>query len=392
MSDGGRVRHRPAIRPTTRGVAVAAVVLALIVVAAITGRSGLLPLIVVVALPLLSAPVLTYSRARRAAGAQIRAMVSPPLVPIGGSSEFIMQLANEGEAPLPPVGLENPANHWSTEATEATEPGAALPDRPAALTRLRRRTLAADPARLMRWSALAAGGSSTATVPLPTSRRGVFVIGPLRAWVHDPFGLFAAPVTVAPAVTLVVHPARTQAVVPHPVPPINHRHHAFGGGVGTTDQDDPGGELSGLRPYVPGDRLHLLSWPVEARYGTLMVQQFRPEGQARIGLVLDDRAGVHRRAAFEAALAVLHALASDAAERALSVEITTLSGRHVVVTATPEGKVEFLTFLAQAKPRSVDPASMRLEAGRPASTMITTETARASLPQWSGDLSVVVAE
>jgi uncharacterized protein (DUF58 family) len=376
----------PTIRPTARGAAAVAVLVALVVAAAITGRSGLLPFIVLVALPLAVAPAFTHRRARRASRAQVRAMVSPPLTPVGGPSELIVQLANEGEGRTPPVGLEAPADHWAIGTTASPRQR-----RSNVLARVRGRGLAADPGRLMRWSALRAGGSSTATVPLPTSRRGVFVIGPLRAWVHDPFGLCAVPVAVAPAVTLVVYPARAASVTSQPVPPVHDRHHAFGGGVGVVDQDDPGGELSGLRPYVPGDRLHLLSWPVEARYGTLMVQQFRPEGQARIGLLLDDRAGVHRRAAFEAALSVLHELVLDAADQTVDVEIATLSGHHVLVTPTPEGKVEFLTFLAQARPHSVPAGSVRHRAHHAAGTVITTDTAQASLPL-PGNVAVVVVE
>jgi hypothetical protein len=391
MADTGReVRDArpgriPSLRPTARGAAALVVLIALGVAEAVTGRSGLLPLVVVVGLPLVAGPVLVAARSRRAAAAQVRAMVSPPLAAVGGRSELIVQLANEGTTALPPLSLDAPADHWATEDRARK----AQPRSPA-LARWRDQMLAPDPGRLIRWGPLAGDGSSASALSLPTSRRGVFVIGPLRAWVHDPFGLCAATVALAPAVTLVVHPPPS-ATAPS-LPPVPHRLTAFGGGTGDTDQDDPGGELSGLRSYVAGDRLHLLSWPVEARYGTLMVQQFRPEGQARIGLVLDDRAGVHRQAAFESALSMIHALAAAAADHALDVEITTLSGRHVVVAATPEGRVELLTFLARAQPHSVAPGRVAAAAPPAASAVVTTSTARATLPFWPGALSVVEAE
>jgi Protein of unknown function DUF58 len=391
MVDAGRrlrdagARRIPSLRPTARGVAALVVLVALGVAEAVTGRSGLLPFVVVVGLPLVAGPVLVAARSRRAAAAQVRAMVSPPLAAVGGPSELIVQLANEGTTTLPPVSLDAPADHWATEGdARPTQP------RPPGLARRRDQLLAPDPGRLIRWSPLAGDGSSTSALGLPTSRRGVFVIGPLRAWVHDPFGLFAKVVALAPAVTLVVHPPPSAAAPS--LLAVAHRLTAFGGGTGDIDQDDPSGELSSLRPYVAGDRLHLLSWPVEARYGTLMVQQFRPDGQARIGLVLDDRAGVHRRAAFESALSMIHGLAAAAADRGLDVEITTLSGRHVVVAATPDGRVEFLTFLARAQPRSVTPARVAAAAPPSASAVVTTSTARATLPFWPGALSVVEAE
>jgi hypothetical protein len=387
MADAGRevrdarARRIPSLRPTGRGLAALVVLVALGVAEGVTGGSGLLPFVVLVGLPLVAGPVLVAVRSRRAAAAQVRAMVSPPLAAVGGPSELIVQLANEGATTLPPVSLDAPADHWAVD-----DHSRVAPSRATALTRRREQLLAPDPGRLIRWSPLAGDGSSTAALRLPTSRRGVFVIGPLRAWVHDPFGLFGTAVALAPAVTLVVHPPPSAAAPS--VPAVPHRRTAFGGGTGDTDQDDPGGELSGLRPYVAGDRLHLLSWPVEARYGTLMVQQFRPEGQARIGLVLDDRAGVHRRAAFEHALSMIHGLAAAAADRALDVEITTLSGRHVVVAATPEGRVEFLTFLARAQPHAVAPARVAAAAPSAASAVVTTSTARATLPFWPGAVTV----
>src|ERR1035437_1144443 len=83
---------------------------------------------------------------------------------------------------------------------------ATAPRRSPSLPRLSRRILAADPAHLIRWKPLGAGQSSASTLTLPTGRRGVFTIGPLHLWVHDPFGLFALPVATAAPVMLVVHP------------------------------------------------------------------------------------------------------------------------------------------------------------------------------------------
>ena len=76
---------------------------------------------------------------------------------------------------------------------------------------------------------------------------------------------------------------------------------ALVGSMSTLDSG-PGnglGELEGLRPYVAGDRLSLLHWPAKIRYGTWFVRQFEGEGTATVSIVLDDRAGVHRRIDFE---------------------------------------------------------------------------------------------
>ncbi len=207
---------------------------------------------------------------------------------------------------------------------------------------------------------------------------------------HDPFGLVAQRVAVAPAVTLVVHPVRAVSTPPQllagdsgPLAPSRDGAHE------ARFDDDPGGELSGLRPYALGDRLHLLSWPVEARYGTLMVHEFRPDGAAPIRILLDDRAGVHRKAAFEESLSIVYALAEQEGARSRDVEITTLTGGLLVVPPTPEGMAELLTFLAGARPRRQGGGFPPL---RGASTVVTTTTARGSLPATPGVISVIEVE
>jgi hypothetical protein len=240
---------------------------------------GLVPFHRGVRPPLFAAPVLVRSRGRRALGARVRAP---------SSHRRWLAWVNRARSPsscttratdtLPPLNLDWPLDHFGS--------GTRAP---------RHRMLAGDPGRLVRWMALGAGQTSATGLALPTGRRGVFSIGPLRLWVHDPFGLLASPVVTAAPVALVVHPPSAPSSVR--ALPSDVADHLTATGIRGTDtaDDDPGGELSGLRPYVPGDRLHLLSWPVEARYGALMVQQFRPEGNALIRIVLDDRAGVHRR-------------------------------------------------------------------------------------------------
>jgi uncharacterized protein (DUF58 family) len=332
----------------------------------------------VFALPLIAAPVLVRARGRRALGAEVRAVVTPPLVGVGQPCKLAVQLYNEGDRTLPPLNLDWPLDHFGS--TTSAPP---------------RQILAADPGRLVRWMPLGAGKISSTSFVLPTGRRGIFTMGPLRLWVYDPVGLLASPVATAAPVALVVHPIRAPFSVM--ASPSGVADHATTTGIRTVDtvDDDPGGELSGLRPYVPGDRLHLLSWPVEARYGALMVQQFQPEGNSLIRIVLDDRPGVHRRRAFERTLSMLHALASEAIESSLDVEITTLSGGRTRLAPTPEGTVELLHFLARVAPRPLPDVGNEgawLSIPPRAATIITTATARQTLPPLPDDLSLVVLE
>jgi uncharacterized protein (DUF58 family) len=364
------------LRPTARGAVVLIVAVIVGLVEVFAARPGLLPFVVLLGLPLVAAPILVWARGRRAMAVRVRTMVVPPLVAVGGHCELRIHLANEGENTSPPLGLERPAEHSRPADRPAVQP-----------TRLGR-LWAAPSSRLIRWEPLGAAQAGSTVHTLPTGRRGIFTIGPLTLWMHDPFGLCARRVAVAPAVMLVVHPFRAQPSPsvplpgdPGPLAPSRDRAH------GARHDDDPGGELSGLRPYAPGDRLHLLSWPVEARYGLLMVHEFRPDGAAPVRIVLDDRAGVHRKAAFEESLSILYALADREGAGSRDIEIMTLTGGLLLVPPTPEGRVELLTFLAGARPSRRRAASLPLRGG--SATVVTTTTARDSLAATPGVQSVI---
>jgi hypothetical protein len=366
------------LRPTVRGVVVIALAVALGLVEVATARPGLLPFIVLLGLPLVAAPVLVFGRGRRAGSLQVRMMVVPPLVGVGGHCELLIHVANDGGNASPPFGLERPGDH--SRAADR------LAGAPTGLGRL----WAVAPSRLIRWGPLGAAQSGSTTRTLPTRQRGIFTIGPLASWVHDPFGLLAQRVAVAPAVTVVVHPVRARSTPPQlPVGDSGPLAPSRDGSREARRDDDPGGELSGLRPYVPGDRLHLLSWPVEARYGTLMVHEFRPDGAAPIRIHLDDRAGVHRKAAFEESLSIVYALVEREGAGGRDVEISTMTGGLLVVPPTPEGMADLLTFLAGARPRRQGGGLPLL---RGASTVVTTTTARGSLPATPGVVSVIEVE
>jgi hypothetical protein len=363
---------------------VAAVAVILLSVAVGTGDSTLLLVLVVVALPLVIAPVVVLVRAHRAAGAEVHMMVTPPLAPVGAPCGLLVQLSHSGGADLPPLSLDRPSDHWSTGVPSGRP--STRPARP-------RLALATDTGRLIRWERIGSDASASSTLPLPTRRRGVFTIGPLRLWVHDPFDLFGLTVASAREVTLVVHPPAVAGLAPAAVRPGLSGSTQFGDGPLRVHTDDPGGEWSGLRPYEPGDRLHLLSWQAEARSGALLVHDFRPDSEDVVTIVVDDRAGVHRRPAFEKALGAAVGIASATEGRGTEYDVSTLSGRRVRGSATPDGLVALLTFLAETQPtRSTSHGGT---SGAPLPTgalVITTATAVPTLPLSLGRGSVVVVE
>jgi hypothetical protein len=99
---------------------------------------------------------------------------------------------------------------------------------------------------------------------------------------------------------------------------------------------------------------------------------------------------VHRKAAFEESLSILYALVDRGETGSRDVEIMTLTGGLLRVPPTPEGMAELLTFLAGARPSRRRASSLPLRGG--SSTVVTTWTARDSLPATPGVLSVIEVE
>ena len=370
------------LRPTWRGASVACVTLILLAVALSTGDSTLLLVAVAVALPLVISPVVVLARASRATGVEMHLMVTPPLVPVGSPCDLLVQLSHSGGADLPPLGLDRPSDHWNAGASTM---------RPSTRPAPSRFALATDVGRLIRWEQIGSDTSASSTVVLPTRRRGAFTIGPLRLWVHDPFAFCGLVVATARPVTLVVHPAPVADTARPAVRPGWSGSTQFRDGPAGVHTDDPGGEWSGLRPYEPGDRLHLLSWQAEARFGALLVHDFRPDSEDVVTIVFDDRAGVHRRRAFEEALGAVLGLATTGEGGSTCYDVSTLSGRRVRDSTTPDGLVALLTFLAETRPTHMSTRSAT--SAVPLTTgalVVTTPTAAPTLPSSLDSGSVVV--
>ena len=101
------------------------------------------------------------------------------------------------------------------------------------------------------------------------SQRGLFTLGPTRMRTGDPFGFFSVEIEDPATVGLMVLP---------PVIPLPFIEIAPGG------QSAEGHQLaralektisaSSARPYLPGDSLHQIHWPLSARHDQLFVRLF----------------------------------------------------------------------------------------------------------------------
>jgi uncharacterized protein (DUF58 family) len=329
---------------------VACALVILLVAALASGTAALVPLLVAGAVPILAAPALSSARARRLATAvTLRAVVDPPMVAVGAPCRLRLTVepAIAGGRRVPPLVLPSLARGWHRRAVDGPAPTS--PGAPS--------TLAPRPALLL-------VPGREVTVPVPTARRGVLELPPTATWVRDPFGLFATPGPAVPGVIAVVHPDP------------EHDAALAAAALGGTRGGDPLGDLAGLRPYVPGDRIGLLHWPSRARTGTWQVRDFHPAAVDLARVLLDDRAGVHRRTGYETLLARTLGLIDEFLEQGRPVELATLTGGRYSFLPTATGPGDARRVLADLEPR---PPAAPITAAVPG-PVLTTATGAMSLP------------
>ena len=170
----------------------------------------------------------------------------------------------------------------------------------------------------------------------------------------------------------------TAVVYPAPVLPNEHLRDiaAAGNGADASGHSSVGGgigDLEGIRPYVPGDRLSLLHWSAKARYGTWFVRQFGTEEALTLSVVIDDRVGVHRRLEFEQLVATTLGILTEAIETGRSAQLHTLSGRRYNFVPGERGQAEARMVLAELQPLGTD-IWARMAPAPPDTLLLTTRT------------------
>jgi uncharacterized protein (DUF58 family) len=131
------------------------------------------------------------------------------------------------------------------------------------------------------------GHDTAVTYPVPTERRGVVVVGPLRVTRRDPLGLVGVARTSGGTARVWVHP-RTHPLVAVPVGVAR----SLDGRVDKV----PHGTITfdALREYVIGDELRKVHWRTSARVGQLMVREDLDTSLPRIVVLVDDRRAAYR--------------------------------------------------------------------------------------------------
>jgi uncharacterized protein (DUF58 family) len=135
--------------------------------------------------------------------------------------------------------------------------------------------------------ALRAGETATVQWQVVCSRFGAHAFADVRLRLHDPLALVARDtrVPLRRIVRVYPHPERlSDAVRPlhTQMRSGNRRSRASGTGI----------EFAGIRPFAPGDRPRHVNWRLSTRRNRLHVNEFHPERNADVVLVLDSFADV----------------------------------------------------------------------------------------------------
>jgi len=164
------------------------------------------------------------------------------------------------------------------------------------------------------------GSETTVRYLVPTDRRGVVPIGPLRVVRRDALGLVSLTRTHGEPARVWVHPRV------HPM-------HAVPVGLtrsldGHTDRVPHGSiTFDSLREYVVGDELRRVHWRTTARVGRLMVREHLDTSLPRLVVLLDNRVEAHpglidgTAATFESACEAAASIMTAAARTDLPVTL-----------------------------------------------------------------------
>jgi uncharacterized protein (DUF58 family) len=216
--------------------------------------------------------------------------IHPPRVPAGFEARVELTVRNHGRRRSPPVMASDPFDGGRRWARFTVAP-------------------------------LAPRETLRASYRLPTTKRGIFRLGPLELEVSDPFGLARTVQSTTPDTSLTVHPkvdhisARslsTQADqdIRIPVPVL--------GRTGT--------EFFALREYEAGDDVRHVHWPTTARLDDLVIRQPENFWRGRLTVAVDLRTSCQDADSLELVLSAAASVAVSGLRSGLQVRMVGTSG------------------------------------------------------------------
>ncbi len=171
---------------------------------------------------------------------------------------------------------------------------------------------------------LARGATFQHEFPVPTGRRGVLSLGPVRTVRADPVGLVRRELLWTDTTELFVHP-RTIGIPSTSTGFVRDLE-----GNPTRDLSNSDVSFHALREYTPGDERRYIHWKSTAKTGTYMVRQFEETRRSHLVIALSlASANYANDEEFEMAVSVAGSLGARAIRDARTVSV-------VVSEKTPE--------------------------------------------------------
>lgn len=180
---------------------------------------------------------------------------------------------------------------------------------------------------------------------LPTNRRGIIDVGPLRWDRTDPLGLVRRRSALPGKAVLHVHPAV------HRFPLGTAAQNAQGEQARTDLALEGSITFHTLREYVPGDDLRRIHWRASAHRGELMVRQNIDVTPPKATIVLITDAALYASSDdFEHAVDIAASAAVGAVRSGQAVSLWTTGGLRLSANGAPEESMLFLDRLAAVNP------------------------------------------
>lgn len=196
-------------------------------------------------------------------------------------------------------------------------------------------------------------GQRHLSYPVPSTRRGVFDIGPMEVTRMDPLRLWRKVRQAGEVHRLWVHPRQHVLALQAGQAP------SLDGDTGEQAFDNSV-TFHALREYVPGDDLRLVHWRTYARTGDLLVRENIDTGIAQTTILVDTRRSVHDDDGFESALEVVASVAIAAAQVGYAVRLVSICETVDTVAGGNRAPTAILDALAELAPASQNALPDRL--------------------------------
>jgi uncharacterized protein (DUF58 family) len=257
----------------------------------------------------------------------LRREIEPPRVEKGSPAVAVVHATNLSRRTLAPLDIEQRLGDLPVTAV---------------LPRLRR------------------GEAGLRTYRLPTTRRGIYDVGPVEVRRSDPFGLCRTVLRLGEPQRIAVHPRLARL---DPLPTGTSRNLE-----GPSTDLSPQGTITfhRLREYVVGDDLRTVHWPTTARLGRLVVRHNVDTAQPYSVVLVDVRPSVYSEDTFETAIDMAASLATSLGTDRAPVQLRTTAGAHLGGPGLSDADpiVDFLTAVAPDPAGSLRAALLRLRRDR----------------------------